>query len=135
MPDSCATRFQEVQGNEFSGHGWHAPSDQAQNNLMCNKSEKWHSKAVGLFFQLPTGTSTPVNKQAVPDSVLRSEPQAPRPKPQTGVLPDPLNFQLLTFGADLQELRNRELNNGRPTGKHRVLGLRGLGLKDSEFRV
>lgn len=29
-------------------------------------------------------------------------------------LPDPLNFQMLTFGADLSELRDRELNNGRP---------------------
>jgi hypothetical protein len=26
---------------------------------------------------------------------------------------DPLGFQQLTFGADLRELRNRELNNGR----------------------
>jgi len=39
-----------------------------------------------------------------------STPDASR---EVGDFGDPLGFQQLTFGADLRELRNRELNNGR----------------------
>ena len=41
--------------------------------------------------------------------------------------PDPLNFQMLTFGADLSELRNRELNNGRQGDK------KGAGAEEQAF--
>ncbi|CAK9043084.1 Light-harvesting complex stress-related protein 1 [Durusdinium trenchii] len=32
---------------------------------------------------------------------------------EVGDFGDPLGFQQLTFGSDLRDLRNRELNNGR----------------------
>ncbi|CAE7871030.1 LHCSR3.1 [Symbiodinium necroappetens] len=44
---------------------------------------------------------------------LLPEFSTPDASKEVGDFGDPLNFQMLTFGADLSELRNRELNNGR----------------------
>ncbi|CAE7641142.1 HMCN1 [Symbiodinium pilosum] len=74
---------------------------------------------IAVFDELPNGVGAVFE---VPGQIglftlfgvaLLPEFSTPDASKEVGDFGDPLNFQLLTFGADLQELRNRELNNGR----------------------
>jgi len=74
---------------------------------------------LAVFDELPNGIGAATE---VPGQIgiftlfgvaLLPEFSTPDASKEVGDFGDPLNFQMLTFGADLSELRDRELNNGR----------------------